>query len=170
MNASLEKYPDYCWLDGLYDAGLFKMEQVEAVERKLKIQSSEVRLDNILMEDFKSAAEMFIYLNICPSYDWYKWFNSWRLFYHDLFNHQPLDQILLTLNRLMKSNIVEDENMDGKVRAEKLFRKLTTLTDITFEQIESMLPGPGGTKNISVIGIRGKNSFNNDGISNVIYF
>ena len=62
MNASLEKYPDYCWLDGLYDAGLFKMEQVEAVEKKLKIQSSEVRLDNFSMEDFKTKNVTGIFL------------------------------------------------------------------------------------------------------------
>ena len=84
MNASLEKYPDYCWLDCLYDAGSFKMEQVDAVESILKIQSSELRFNNISMEDLKSAAEMFIYLNICPSYDWYDWFHSWHLFFKDL--------------------------------------------------------------------------------------
>ena len=42
-NASLENYPEYCFYDNLYDAGLFKMEQVAAVEKILKVESSELR-------------------------------------------------------------------------------------------------------------------------------
>ena len=160
-NASLENYPEYCFYDNLYDAGSFKMEQVAAVEKILKIESSELRFNNVSIQDFKTAAEMFLYLNMCPKYDWYDWFHSWHLFYKDLFTNQSPDQILLTLNRIIVSIIVHDKEMEGKDRAEKLFKKFTMLTDLTFEEIQSMLPG--GPKNISVIGIRGGNSFNKDG-------
>ena len=161
LNTPLKDYPKYCFSEGLYESASYKMDHVKTVERILKIESSELRFNNISIEKCKVAAEMFIYLNICPKYDWYNWFNSWNLFYNDLFNNHAPDEILLTLNRIMKSDIAHNDLKDEITVAEKLFRKLTKLSGLTFiDKLQNMLPG--GAKNISGKNGHGKN-INNEG-------
>ena len=94
---------------------LFVGSQVAAVEHQLEFQSSEVRYDNITTDDLEVAAKIFIYLKNCPGDDdSRKWFQSWSNFYKDLFKTQTADQIILTLNRMMKTQ-------DGRVMSEKVF-------------------------------------------------
>merc|ERR1711884_546578 len=78
---------------------------------------------------------MFIYLITCPS----QWYKFWYLFYSDLFLIQPVDQILLTLNRMTK--IAYPQNKDGKIRAEKLLQRTASLMSLKFGEIQSLLPG-----------------------------
>ena len=79
-------------------------------------------------EDLTTAAEMFIFLNICPPSDqanMQQWFTSWSKFFKDMFETQSPEIILLTLNRLTK---IKD---DGFIRvSENLFKRLYTFTQI----------------------------------------
>ena len=98
-------------------------------------------------DQLKSAAEMFIYLNICPgtfgldsSNYMEQWFKSWFTFYQDLFRTQTPSQIILTLNRLMK-------NKSDRVMNQELFKKAATLFSLKYEIFQNMLHG--GAKNVS---------------------
>ena len=98
-----------CDVNGLF-WWTFKVSQVALVEKQLEIESSATRFGSITPSELKSAAEMFIYLNTCTDSTTTdgthlilgKWFKSWFRLYNDLFKLQTTDQIILTLNRLMK--------------------------------------------------------------------
>ena len=81
-----------------------------------------------------TAGEMFLYLNTCPDSPWFK---SWSSFYKNLFLTQQVDQIILTLNRMMKTETSQDK--DGKLRAEKLLKRSTRLLSLEYEMIQSLL-------------------------------
>ena len=88
-----------------------------------------LRFDNITTEDLKTAAEMFIYLDYCP-------FKSLYAFYRDLFENQPLDHIILTLNRLSKLESGKNNNMNRK-----LLEKTANLLELKYKEIQNMIPG-----------------------------
>ena len=71
--------------------------QVKAVEKMLQIESSDQINDTFTREELKTAGELFLYLTMCPDT-----IEPWILFYKNLFETQSTDQIILTLNRLMK--------------------------------------------------------------------
>ena len=132
--------------DGLYELTVDKRSQITAVEMSLKIEASEYRYENITSESLLTAAEMFIYLTICPgkfnsvnpTEARQKWFQAWYRLYNDLFSTHSLDQILLTLNRLMKSGSGDKNDLQ---RNQKLFKKTATLLKLTYENIHRLLPG-----------------------------
>ena len=113
------------------------LSQVKAVEQKLQIESSEHINYTLKTEELKTAGELFLYLNNCPK-QFSIWLTSWR-FYEDLFLTQPADQIILTLNRMMKTKIPQDK--DATVRAEKLMKRISSLMSLSFEKIQTLLPG-----------------------------
>ena len=76
------------------------LSRVKAVEQILKIESSENLNDNLTNAELQTAAEMLLYLNMCPDT-----IKPWLLFYKDLFQTQSPDQIILTLNRLREAFI-----------------------------------------------------------------
>ena len=135
METSLYKY---CGtdgtIDGLYnrasglDLRAFFQCQVEAVENKLHLKSSDLIFENMTSENLETVAEMFIYLNMCPvtltwqaSTDEQQWFKSWFILYHDLFKSKSLNHIILALNRVMKSYSPKDK--DGNNRNKKFLLK-----------------------------------------------
>ena len=132
--------------DGLYELTVDKRSQITAVEMSLKIEASEYRYENITSESLLTAAEMFIYLTICPgkfnsvnpTEARQKWFQAWYRLYNDLFSTHSQDQILLTLNRLMKSGSGDKNDLQ---RNQKLFKKTATLLKLTYENIHRLLPG-----------------------------
>ena len=90
-----------------------KLSQVLKLEQELKIKSSDQRFGNISSEDLKTASYIFIYINLCPGK-----IKPWIIFFQDLFQTQPLDQIILTLNRVVRitSNNFQSEffkNLSG---------------------------------------------------------
>ena len=99
------------------------LSKVKAVEQMLNIESTEQINDTLTNEELKTAAEIFLYLNTCPS----SMFKSWILFYVDvdLFLTQSADKIILTLNRMMKTETSHDK--DGKLRAKKLLQRTAYL-------------------------------------------
>ena len=74
-----------------------RLSQVKVVEQKLQIESSEQIIEALTNDELKTAAELFVYLNMCPGT-----IKPWIKFYKDLFQTQSPNQIILTLNRLIK--------------------------------------------------------------------
>ena len=108
-----------------------RLSLVSAMEQMLEIDPLK-QIEALTNEELQTAAEMFIYLNSCPT----KWSKSWSSFYKDLFLTQPTNQIILTLNRMMKTKSSEDD----KLRAEKLMKRTSNLLSLNFERIQSLLP------------------------------
>ena len=132
----------------LYDDDVI-LSQVMKVEKALNIESSSSIIYNIPKKYLDTSGEIFLYLNSCPFTTISKrWYKSWFIFYNDLFKTQQPDKIILTLNRLMKSNT--EKNTHVKLMASKLMKKATILMELKNEELRRMLPG--GTRNISVFG------------------
>ena len=111
--------------------------QVEIVENHLGLKltrEQQFQFDNMTLSELKDAAEMYIYLISCPFHK-NQWFKSWAVFFRDLFATQFPDQIILTLNRLMKTS-----SSDEKVLVEKLFQKSVKLLSLKFGEIQRLLP------------------------------
>ena len=127
--------------DGNSNPSLLSVEsmlsQVKAVEQILQIESSDQIYDTMTNEELKTAAKMFLYLSTCPKHD-KEWFKSWYSFYKDLFLTKSADKIILTLNRMIKT---ETHDKDGKLRTEKLLKRTSSLMSLSFEKIQSLLPG-----------------------------
>ena len=92
--------------------------QVKAVEQMLQIESSEQINDTLTREELRTAGEMFLYLNMCPDE-----IKPWIVFYKDLFQTQSPDQIILTLNRLIKGSRTHT-NEHFKELAEMLLNRI----------------------------------------------
>ena len=114
------------------------LSQVKAVELELIIESYNQINKTLTKEELQTAGQMFLYLNTCP-YQNVDWIRRWRWFYDYLFLTQPTDQIILSLNRMMKTKTPED--MDATVRAEKLLKRTSSLIGLSFEKIQTLLPG-----------------------------
>ena len=127
-----------CSGDFLYDnsePGL-----LERLERKLKVNSSNLRFENITAADLKTAAEMFVYLFMCPGdVEALKWFNAWTNFNNFLYKTQSPAQIIMSLNRLMKRNVKQE--MEGNnTGVKQLFIKTLNTLSLQYKTIHSMLP------------------------------
>ena len=71
------------------------------------------------------------------------------MFYKNLFESQSPSKIILTLNRMMKSN-KKKGLLIGKSIDEKLFKKLSTLLSLKYEEIQGILPIPRRELNVSL--------------------
>ena len=65
------------------------------------------------------------------------WFQEWRKFYIDLFNGQPVDFIVLSLNRMMKKS---QQGSYDFLMNQKLFRRMATLLKFKYDEIQNLLP------------------------------
>ena len=99
----------------------FKLSQVQEVEQKFQIEASDKKIETLTNEELKMAAEIFMYLTICPDS-----VKPWLAFYKDLFQSQSPSQIILTLNRLLKGSKTP-ENEHHKILAESLFQKIVNI-------------------------------------------
>ena len=137
----LETANDKDCLWGLYSESDDVTDQVKAVEEALNFESSESTFDTLTPEDLKIAADMFIYLNLCPSSESVQiWLRTMSTFFDDLFKKKPANEIILTLNRMMKTKY----DTDGNIFAQKIFKRTSSLLALKYEEIQSLLPG-GGT-------------------------
>ena len=136
--------------NGLYDVVSDPGVLVKVVEHKLKMNSSDYRFANITSHTLETSFKMFTYLYVCPFFQIKsaapkgldKWFQLWSTFYREVFQNQSPDQIILTLNRMMKKR-------DNRIIAQKIFQKTARLLSLKYEQIQSIFPGK--TKNVSFI-------------------
>ena len=106
--------------------------QVDALQIALKTNATDIRLETTTKEFLKTASEMFLYLNSCS-----KSLNPWFLYYMDLFKNQSPDQIILTLNRIMKTN----KNQKMMSITKKLFNKLNSVLSLKYQDIENLIQG-----------------------------
>ena len=83
----------------------------------------------------KRAADMFMYLIFCPEDT-----KPWIFFYTDLFKNQPVDKIVLTLNRIIKSDI-SPKNEKFHLIASKLYSKITPILSFKSKDIQNMIHG-----------------------------
>ena len=94
------------------------LSQVKNFEQIIQEKSSEQRFQNISVEHFKIASEMLIFL-ITPIDG--EFMKSWLKFSVNLFQTKSATEIVLTLNRMVKSNIEKDNIADVN---QKLLRKV----------------------------------------------
>ena len=129
-----------CRQDGLYGDGGEQHQDISDVavkklQEKLNINSSEVRFQNMTLDEIKSAAEMFIYLNICPGS-----LKPEFQFFDDLFKKKTPYKIILTLNRL-KESVNNPETVFFKMIAQNLLNRISQMLSLKYGDIISMLPG-----------------------------
>ena len=135
------KWDQSCRSDGLYNG---KDENIKTLEKELGIVSSQAVFQNLSKRELKAAAEMYIYLNTCPYSKAYygankAWFRSWYNFYKDLFSSQPVDIIILTLNRIMNSKL--SQYKDTQEWNERLFNGSSKILSLKYQAIQNMFPG-----------------------------
>ena len=98
------------------------MQNFERISLLLGINNMTSKLEKISEKDISIGAEMFLYLNLCPSY--------WVYFYHNILNatNSIPEIIQLTLNTLKKKT-----NRKGELIATQLLSKLSS--ELGFEYI-----------------------------------
>ena len=103
--------------------GDIMLSQVKAVEQELQIESSAKINETYTNEELKMAGEMFLYLTMCPES-----IKPWLVFYKDLFQTQSPDQIILTLNRIMKGSVTATPNNEYfKQSVEMLLKRILSI-------------------------------------------
>lgn len=90
-------------------------------------------------ENLKTASEMFIYLVSCCELS-----RPWFLFYEDLFKNQPPNQIILTINRLLKKSKLSNEKSLENITSQ-LWQKIVKKISLKFEQIQGLIKGSNKT-------------------------
>ena len=113
------------------------LSNIEAVENQLEINSSETTKDDMLISTLQTAGEIYLYLNSCPEN-----LKPWFLLYTDIFQSQSVDKIILNLNRILKVKATP-QNKELKLIAEKLFRNITSLFSMKYQEVQSMTSGQG---------------------------
>ena len=101
----------------------------------VNIESTPMTFTNMTEDKLKTAAEMFFYIFSCPgeSLTWFK-------FYSDLIQNKPPDQIVLTLNRILKAgNTVQNKGL--KKIAQTLFNVIATNSSFKYQEIKEMTQG-----------------------------
>ena len=133
-----------CGTIGIYNNMMSDIEMVKKVEQNLKINSSDEIYKNITSQELEVPAMMYLYLNTCPGI-----YRPWFTFYKILFQTQSPDQIILTLNRLMKGTTTP-KNKFLKGLAQNVFQRLASLLSLRYEEIQSMSQSKGMTNNESL--------------------
>ena len=91
--------------------------------------------ENMTKKTLETAAKMYFYLNSCSDE-----IKSWLIFYNDLFKNHQADQIVLSLNRILKSGHTSRNNKFKSI-AEKLFNKTTDLFTLKHQSIKNIIDG-----------------------------
>ena len=84
-------------MEGLVSEEAIKA-QVKEVEIQLNMKGNLTIYNNMSSKTLQDGSEMFIYMATCS-----KHFQPWFQYYQDTFQNQPLDKIILTLNRILAS-------------------------------------------------------------------
>ena len=104
---------------------------IDEVERILEVTASDERFGNVTDSSLKTAADMFLYLNSCNEN-----LRPWFIFYTDLIRNKSPNEIILTLNRILKNqNNLADKDLINIAR--KLFDKLSSTFTMQFQDIQS---------------------------------
>ena len=103
----------------------------------LQVTPSDVIIENITTTKLEHAGAMFLFLVSC-----FEQLDPWYHFYADLLQNQPLDFVLLTLNRILKSDN-PNQNKDLKLVAQKLFKRVGDLFSLKYPKIYNLTNGIG---------------------------
>ena len=112
------------------------------IENQLNMISNSMIFENMTKKTLEIAAKMYFYLNSCSDE-----IKSWLIFYNDLFKKHQTDQIVLSLNRILRSDHTSRNNKFKSI-AEKLFDKTTDLFILKCQLIKNITYGLG-TENSS---------------------
>ena len=83
-------------------------------------------------ETFKTAGEMFFYLNLCP-----KFMYKWKTLLLNLLKNNSLDIILQTLNRIMVTgNLKNDKSLEDI--AKKIFIRVGEKNPLHFQKFDRL--------------------------------
>ena len=105
---------------------------VRYIEASLRMNPIEVELENITTETLSVAAKMYLYAMGCSTE-----YHFWIPFFEDLLlTNKTSQEIILTLNRLMKTNIAPD--IIKYISSEYLEKKLKVEWNLKFEKIEQI--------------------------------
>ena len=104
--------------------------------------SNSMIFENMTKKTLEIAAKMYFYLNSCSDE-----IKSWLIFYSDLFKNHQTDHIVLSLNRILRSDYTSRNNKFKSI-AEKLFDKTTDLFILKCQLIKNITYGLG-TENSS---------------------
>ena len=105
-----------------YDAYAMQS-MVDQFELQLKVnETNGRRVENISKTLLEQAGEMYLYISFCPDP-----LMPWLLFYKDLFEKQPANIILLTLNRILKGGNNNSRHEAFKIIAEKLLNNFRNI-------------------------------------------
>ena len=158
-----------CADNGLYDDKNITY-QVTEIEQKLNIQSSYQRYENMTAKSLEDAAEMLIYLAVCPGL-----FTPWLKFYsksyrYSIFNLQfAPHEIMLTLNRIMKATKTPNShNLAIKLISQKILNKMVSMLSLKFIEIQSgkIQSSFGNKTTLKSLDKQGKNNIK---INEIIY-
>ena len=110
--------------------------QFEEVTNMLEINSTKIFAFGKMNDDIlERAANMFIYMIFCPDDT-----KAWVFFYTYLFKKQPVDKIVLTLHRILKSKS-SPKNEKFQLIARKLYTKITTILSFKSKDIQNIIQG-----------------------------
>ena len=112
--------------------------QVKTVIERLGINydsTKKSQYENMTDAILKRASNMFMYLIFCPEDT-----KPWIFFYTDLFKYQPVDKIVLTLHRILKSD-TSPKNQKFHLIARKLYTKITTILSFKSKDIQNIIQG-----------------------------
>ena len=112
------------------------------IENQLNIISNSMIFENMTKKTLETAAKMYFYLNSCSDE-----IKSWLIFYNDLFKNHQTDHIVLSLNRILRSDYTSRNNKFKSI-AEKLFDKTTDIFILKYQLIKNITYGLG-TENFS---------------------
>ena len=123
-----------CVYDGLFDGPMIES-SIKEFEQHLEIEPREQKYENMTFEHLKTASEVFIYLNHCPSK-----MRPWLKFYKDLIQNQSPDQIILTLNRIINDRTPKPDYLT--IGAQKLFTRIISLLYLKDNKVmKTFIPG-----------------------------
>ena len=114
---------------------------VNSFQEKLQINICEASYCNYPNGNLSNAnlsipSEMFLFLVSCS-----KDLNPWFKFYENIFENQPPDQMVLTLNKILKST--KEKEKDLHDIAVKIFKKLDEQFSLKYKTIQNLTEGVG---------------------------
>ena len=133
-----EKCPTASSSSSLHESSVIES-QVKSVGKELGINPNTPAKNCLTKNQIELAGEMFLYLIACP-----KPIQPWLLFYSDLFQNHPPDEIMLNLNRALKIKESTQQNKGLQKVSKEVFNKLLSLLS-HFQYKDAELSAPSKT-------------------------
>ena len=108
---------------------------IEELTRKLNVEAKTGIL-SISRETLETAAQMYIYVRLCQHS-----IKPWALFYMDLLQNKSPDEIMLTLNRILKADFKNDQNKALLEIASDILKQITSLLQLKYGEIQDLSRG-----------------------------